>query len=466
MLFRDDEPHLSLVEAGRPWSFDGDGEDFKLAAEAYRIDLAYLFDPMMAVHTSNVEPLPHQITAVYESMLPRQPLRFVLADDPGAGKTIMAGLYIRELMMRADAQRVPDRRPRQPGRAVAGRAGREVRPRASRSSPASWIETRRSGNPFEEHDLLIARLDQLVAQRGPAGQARRSATGTWSSSTRPTSCRRTTSAAKLKKTKRFQLGELLGAHHPPPAADDGHAAQRQGRGLPALPVAARLRPLLRQVPRRRPQGRRLRPDAAHGQGGAAQVRRHAAVPGAPGLHGQLHALRPRGRPLRGGHRLRRRGDEPGRPAQDGKRKGTVGFALTILQRRLASSPEAIYQSLKRRREASGAPPARGEARHRGGRSLAETRARQRRSSRATTGRPRRRADAEQSRSSKRSVVDQATAARTIAELEAEIVILQRPGSAGPGGRRTRGQDRKWDELSQPPAGRPGDARCRRAAGAS
>jgi hypothetical protein len=74
--------------------------------EAKRIDLAFLFDPMMAVHTSNVEPLPHQITAVYESMLPRQPLRFVLADDPGAGKTIMAGLYIRELIMRADARRI------------------------------------------------------------------------------------------------------------------------------------------------------------------------------------------------------------------------------------------------------------------------------------------------------------------------------------------------------------------------
>ena len=59
----------------------------------------------MAVHTSNVGPLPHQITAVYESMLPRQPLRFILADDPDAGKTIMAGLYIRELM-RADARRI------------------------------------------------------------------------------------------------------------------------------------------------------------------------------------------------------------------------------------------------------------------------------------------------------------------------------------------------------------------------
>jgi hypothetical protein len=106
VLFRSNESELSIAKAGRPWSFDADGADFKLAAEAYRINLAHLFDPMMAVHTSNVEPLPHQITAVYESMLPRQPLRYVLADDPGAGKTIMAGLLIRELLMRADAARI------------------------------------------------------------------------------------------------------------------------------------------------------------------------------------------------------------------------------------------------------------------------------------------------------------------------------------------------------------------------
>lgn len=66
MLFRTDEAKLSLAEVGRPWAFDAPGEEFKLAAEAYRINLAHLFDPMMAVHTSNVEPLPHQITAVYE----------------------------------------------------------------------------------------------------------------------------------------------------------------------------------------------------------------------------------------------------------------------------------------------------------------------------------------------------------------------------------------------------------------
>jgi hypothetical protein len=93
LLFRDNEPTLEIVEAGRPWSFDGDGSTFRLVSEAHRIRLAHLFDPVLAVHTSLVDPLPHQITAVYDSMLPRQPLRFLLADDPGAGKTIMTGLF-------------------------------------------------------------------------------------------------------------------------------------------------------------------------------------------------------------------------------------------------------------------------------------------------------------------------------------------------------------------------------------
>ena len=85
LLYRHDEPRLELVEIGRPWSFDGEGALFRLVSEAHRIRLAHLFDPVLAVHTSLVDPLPHQITAVYESMLPRQPLRFLLADDPGAG---------------------------------------------------------------------------------------------------------------------------------------------------------------------------------------------------------------------------------------------------------------------------------------------------------------------------------------------------------------------------------------------
>jgi superfamily II DNA or RNA helicase len=94
-----------LVERARPWSFDGDRHVFRLVSEAHRIRLTHLFDPLMAVHTSPVDPLPHQITAVYEAMLPRQPLSFLLADDPGAGKTVIAGLLIKELIARGDLQR-------------------------------------------------------------------------------------------------------------------------------------------------------------------------------------------------------------------------------------------------------------------------------------------------------------------------------------------------------------------------
>jgi hypothetical protein len=102
-------PSPFFVRTKRVWNrlqrvalglFDAPGNEFKLGLEAYRINLAHLFDPMMAVHTSNVEPLPHQISAVYESMLPVNPY------DPGAGKTIMAGLFVRELIMRADAKRI------------------------------------------------------------------------------------------------------------------------------------------------------------------------------------------------------------------------------------------------------------------------------------------------------------------------------------------------------------------------
>src|SRR5437870_12790589 len=84
LVYRDREPTLEIGEAGRPWSFDGDGKLFRLVSEARRIDLAHLFDPLLAIHTSIVDPLPHQITAVYGEMLPRQPLRFLLADDDDA----------------------------------------------------------------------------------------------------------------------------------------------------------------------------------------------------------------------------------------------------------------------------------------------------------------------------------------------------------------------------------------------
>ncbi|MGH9394343.1 MAG: RNA helicase, partial [Terriglobales bacterium] len=105
IVYRTDEPSLELAAAGRAFSFDGDGESLRLASEALRIRLAHLFDPYLAVHASSIEALPHQITAVYGEMLPRQPLRFLLADDPGAGKTILAGLLIKELIIRGDLER-------------------------------------------------------------------------------------------------------------------------------------------------------------------------------------------------------------------------------------------------------------------------------------------------------------------------------------------------------------------------
>jgi SNF2 family DNA or RNA helicase len=105
LVFRTEEPILEVVEEGRPWSFDGDGALLRLVSEAYRIRLAHLFDPYLAIHASRIESLPHQITAVYGEMLPRQPLRFLLADDPGARKTIMAGLFIKELLIRGDLER-------------------------------------------------------------------------------------------------------------------------------------------------------------------------------------------------------------------------------------------------------------------------------------------------------------------------------------------------------------------------
>src|SRR5713226_661544 len=160
LLYRDREPSLEIAEQGRPWSFDGDGALFRLVSEAHRIRLAHLFDPVLAVHTSLVEPLPHQITAVYEAMLPRQPLRFLLADDPGAGKTIMAGLFIKELIARGDLKRCLVVCP--------GSLAEQWQDELHRRFHLPFeiltndkLEAARTGNWFLENDLAIARLDKL-----------------------------------------------------------------------------------------------------------------------------------------------------------------------------------------------------------------------------------------------------------------------------------------------------------------
>jgi hypothetical protein len=86
LVYRDREPSLDLVNPGLPWSFDGDGHLLRLVSEASRIRLAHLFDPMLAVHTSLIDPLPHQITAVYGEMLSRQPCASCSPTIPGLAR--------------------------------------------------------------------------------------------------------------------------------------------------------------------------------------------------------------------------------------------------------------------------------------------------------------------------------------------------------------------------------------------
>ncbi len=99
------EREVTTVTGGRH-TFDAEPVLFRLAVEALRTHLAHAFDPQFAVSVSQVDPLPHQLDAVYKHMLPLPRIRFLLADDPGAGKTIMAGLLLRELMQRGDVSRV------------------------------------------------------------------------------------------------------------------------------------------------------------------------------------------------------------------------------------------------------------------------------------------------------------------------------------------------------------------------
>ena len=86
---------LTVSPATEP--FDGDAVRFRLGIEAERLALAYEYDPYFSLSIARVDPLPHQLEAVYEYFLPLPRIRFLLADDPGAGKTIMAGLLLRTL---------------------------------------------------------------------------------------------------------------------------------------------------------------------------------------------------------------------------------------------------------------------------------------------------------------------------------------------------------------------------------
>ena len=209
ILHRDDETRLHSVSRGRVCAFDGDGHRFRLAAEALRIRLAHLFDPYVAVSASRIEPLPHQLTAVYGAMLPRQPLRFLLADDPGAGKTIMAGLLIKELQIHGSLERCLIVAPG----SLVEQWQDEL---AEKFDLAFTILTREhaeaavTGNPFVEHPRLIARLDMLA--RNEDLKAKLQAAPHWHLVVCDAAHHMSASFfdQEAKFTKRFQLGTLVG----------------------------------------------------------------------------------------------------------------------------------------------------------------------------------------------------------------------------------------------------------------
>jgi SNF2 family DNA or RNA helicase len=450
LLGRADEANISIATVERPWSFDGDGDAFKLAVEAKRIDLAFLFDPMMAVHTSNVEPLPHQITAVYESMLPKQPLRFVLADDPGAGKTIMAGLYIRELIMRADSRRVlvvaPGSLVEQWRDEMFEKFGLEFRVFNKDLEAATP-----TGNPFEDMDHLIVRLDQMsrdevgegAEEKNPGPLQSKLLAAGWDLVIFDEAHKLAAHyfGSKLDKTARFRFAERLGARsrhlllmtatpHNGKEEDfqlflslldsDRFYGKFRGGGDGAHKVDAS--DLMRRMVKeemRRFDGTHLFPErkaytANYKLSDIESALYEAVTSYVKTEMGKADALK-------------------------GPRKGSVGFALTALQRRLASSPEAIFQSLKRRKE-------RLEKRLREERLLSRG---QQFTAQNLEAPPEDDDDlsAEEQEDLEEKLVDTATAAETIAELEAEILILadlvvQARGVVD------SGLDRKWDELSK------------------
>ena len=103
VLDREQLARLELTPQEAP--YDGDPVRFRLGIEAVRLGLAYEYDPYFSLSIARVDPLPHQLEAVYEYFLRLPRIRFLLADDPGAGKTIMAGLLLKELKVRGLVRR-------------------------------------------------------------------------------------------------------------------------------------------------------------------------------------------------------------------------------------------------------------------------------------------------------------------------------------------------------------------------
>ncbi|MCI0388103.1 MAG: SNF2-related protein [Acidobacteria bacterium] len=440
LLYRHDESRIEVVENGRPWSFDGDGALFRLVSEAHRIRLAHLFDPVLAVHTSVVEPLPHQITAVYEEMLPRQPLRFLLADDPGAGKTIMAGLLIKELIARGDLQRCLVVCP--------GSLAEQWQDELFRRFHLPFeiltndkLEAARTGNWFMETNLVIARLDKLsrnedVQEKLKAPDCR------WDLVVCDEAHKMSASffGGEIKYTKRFKLGQLLSTltrHFLLMTATPHNGKEEDFQIFMSLLDGDRFEGRFRDgvhtadvsdLMRRMVKESLLKFDATP----LFPERIAYTVPyKLSDAEAQLYkAVTDYVR------------DEFNRAEslQNDKRVGTVGFALTILQRRLASSPEAIYQSLRRRRERLESRLREMELLHRAT-IVADTPTLDAEDVEDLEDAPENEIEA-----AEEEILDQATAARTIAELKAEIETLTRLEALALAVRRG-GEDKKWRELA-------------------
>lgn len=346
MLFRADETEIEAVIKARPLGFDADAHDFKLAAEALRIHLAHLFDPLMAIHTSNIEPLPHQITAVYESMLKRQPLKFVLADDPGAGKTIMAGLLIRELMIRGDLKRClivsPGNLVDQWQEELDDKFGLvfEIFTRQMQ-------EATRSGNPFNEKPMLIARLDQLA--RNDELKARMENTD-WDLIVVDEAHKMSAHwfGEKFNKTRRYVLGEILAKltrHFLLMTATPHSGKEEDFQAFMALVDPDRFYGNFKkgdfdEVDVSDLMRRMIKEDLFTFEAKKLFPERWAYTVDFKLSDQEMELYDAVTDYVR---------NEMARADKlNDKRKGTVGLALTILQRRLASSPKAIFESLDRR----------------------------------------------------------------------------------------------------------------------
>ena len=351
VLYRDDEHRLQVELEGRPWTFDADGALLRLVTEANRIKLAHYFDPYLAIHTSLVDPLPHQISAVYGEMLPRQPLRFLLADDPGAGKTIMAGLLMKELIARSDLERCMVVAPGSLVEQWQDELGQKFDLEFDILS-RDMIETSRSGNPFNDRNRLIVRLDVLA--RNEDLQQKLAVASEWDLIICDEAHRMSATyfGGEVKYTRRYQVGQKLGevcrhlllmtaTPHTGKEEDfqlfmallDGDRFEGRFRdGVHYADTADMMRRLTKEQLLKF-DGKPLFPERRAYTVKYELSQKEAALYAAVTEYVRTEM-----------NRVQRFAES------NGQKRNNVGFALQILQRRLASSPAAIYQSLKRRRE--------------------------------------------------------------------------------------------------------------------